>query len=49
MLPEVISLAESYNVSRVNTYFVYPNSVCLLVLLINRGPEKVGGDFKGFG
>ena len=39
MLPKVILFAEPYNVAFGHAYFIAPDSVSLVVLLINRGPQ----------
>ena len=49
MLPEVISLAELYYMALRHTDNVTPKSVCLVIMLINRGPKKIGGDLKSYG
>ena len=49
MLPEVISLAKTNDVSGVNADLVYPDLVSLLVVLIDRGPEKVLRDLESLG
>ena len=48
MLPEVVSLAKTNDVLGVNANLIDPNFIRLLVLNVDRGPEKVGGDFKSF-
>jgi hypothetical protein len=49
MLPEVISLAQTNDVSGVNADLVYPDLVSLLVVFIDRGPEKVLRDLESLG
>ena len=39
MLPKVILFTESYNVAFGHAYFIAPDSVGFVVLLINRGPQ----------
>ena len=46
VLPEVILLAELYDMLLGHSYFVAPDSVSLVVLFINRGPKQIFGNFK---
>ena len=39
VLPKVILFAEPYNVAFGYAYFIAPDSVSLVILLINRGPQ----------
>ena len=45
MLPEIILFAKLYDMCRVNSYLVYPDSLCLVVLLIHRHPKLIFRDF----
>ena len=49
MLPEVVRLAKSYDMLLGNAYLVAPDSIGFIIMLVNRGPEEVCGDLKGFG
>ena len=49
MLPEVVSLAELYDVILRHADLVSPERVRLVVKLVNRGPEKICGDLETFG
>ena len=44
VLPEVVLLAELYNMLLGNSYLIAPNGVGLVVLLVNRGPKQIFGD-----
>ena len=46
VLPEVIRLAKLYNMLLGDTDFIAPDRVSLVILLINRGPKQIFGDFK---
>ena len=48
MLPEVVGLAHLDNALGGNADNVDPVSVCLVVALVNRRPEKLCGDFEGY-
>ena len=48
MLPEVILLAQTDNVGRVNAYFFCPDIESLVVVFINSYPKLVLGHFKHF-
>ena len=39
VLPKVILFAEPYNMAFGHAYFIAPNSVGFVILLINRGPQ----------
>ena len=41
MLPEIIRLAKLNNVRLGDAYYVAPDSVCLVVMLVNRRPKKL--------
>ena len=49
VLPEVVCLAESDDVSLGHADLVAPDSVRLVVLLVNGGPEQICGDLKTVG
>jgi hypothetical protein len=48
MLPEVICFAKAHDMLLGNAYFIFPDVVCLVVLLVNGGPKKVAGDLESF-
>ena len=49
VLPEVISLAEANDALCGNADLIVPDVEGLLVLLVDRGPEKLCGDLEGYG
>ena len=49
MLPEVISLTELDNMSLGHADLVTPDGIGLVILLVNRGPEKICRDLKSIG
>jgi hypothetical protein len=46
VLPEVISLAELYDMFFGNADLIFPDSICLIILLVNGWPKKICGNFK---
>ena len=49
VLPEVVGLAEANDVSGIDADAVDPDVVCLLVVLVDGGPEELLGDLQGLG
>ena len=48
VFPEVICLAEANNMLLRHADFIAPDGISFFITLVNRGPQKVCGDFEGF-
>ena len=46
VLPEIVLLAEAHHVGRVDPHFLCPNIVGLVVVLIHRDVQKLGGNLQ---
>ena len=46
MLPEVVFLAESHDVRRVDAYFIFPDAVRLVVVFVDGRPEELRRDLE---